>query len=69
VGCTGKGRHHRLEPHRTGVVSAITTEGAREHIEELSQRYTGAPYPWWGGRDEVRVMLRVDVEWLGGQMR
>ena len=52
-----------------GVVASITTDGAREHIEELSQRYTGGPYPWWGGRDQVRVMLRIDVEWLGGQMR
>ena len=52
-----------------GVVSAIETDGAREHIEELAQRYTGAPYPWWGGRDQVRVILRIDVQWLGGQMR
>lgn len=42
-----------------GVVTDVTTDGATEHIEELSQRYTGQPYPWYGGRDQVRVILRI----------
>lgn len=28
----------------TGEVDGVTEEGAREHIDELSQRYTGDPY-------------------------
>lgn len=52
-----------------GRVVEITTDGARDHIEELSQRYTGQPYPWWGGRDQTRVVLRIEVDWQGGQLR
>src|SRR5271154_334919 len=35
-----------------GRVVKITTEGGSEHIEALSQRYTGRPYAWYGGRDQ-----------------
>lgn len=45
-----------------GRVLDITTEGAADHIESLSQRYTGGPYPWWGGRDQVRLVLTISVE-------
>jgi PPOX class probable F420-dependent enzyme len=51
-------RYHAVR----GRVLSMTTEGAEEHIEALSQRYTGGPYPWWGGRDQVRVMLTISVE-------
>lgn len=42
-----------------GSVVATTTEGAEEHIEALSQRYTGAPYAWRGGRDQRRIILTI----------
>jgi PPOX class probable F420-dependent enzyme len=42
-----------------GRVTAITTEGAVEHIEHLAQRYLGTPYPWYGGRDQTRVILTI----------
>ena len=42
-----------------GSVVETTTEGAVEHIEQLSQRYTGGPYAWWGGRDQQRVILKI----------
>jgi PPOX class probable F420-dependent enzyme len=45
-----------------GRVTEVTENGAREHIDELSQRYIGAPYPWFGGRDQVRVILTIAVE-------
>jgi PPOX class probable F420-dependent enzyme len=45
-----------------GTVTAVETEGAVEHIEKLSQKYTGGPYPWYGGRDAVRVMLVIEAE-------
>jgi PPOX class probable F420-dependent enzyme len=45
-----------------GRVERLTTDGAVEHIEMLSQKYSGEPYPWYGGRDQVRVRLIIDPE-------
>ena len=45
-----------------GRVLEITTEGAVDHIEALAQRYTGGPYPWYGGRDQVRVILVIEPD-------
>jgi PPOX class probable F420-dependent enzyme len=45
-----------------GRVVSATTEGGAEHIEALAQRYTGAPYPWYGGRDQVRVVLAITAD-------
>ena len=45
-----------------GQVVGLTTEGGAEHIEALSQRYLGAPYPWYGGRDRVRVILTIRAD-------
>lgn len=45
-----------------GRVVSATTEGAAEHIEALSQRYLGGPYPWYGGRDQPRVILTIMVD-------
>ncbi len=42
-----------------GHVVAITPEGGVEHIEKLAQRYLGAPYPWYGGRDQTRLILSI----------
>ena len=45
-----------------GRVVSTTTEGGAEHIDVLAQRYLGRPYPWYGGRDQVRVIVRIAVE-------
>lgn len=45
-----------------GRVVKITTEGAVEHIDALAHRYTGRPYGWYGGRDQVRVMLTIEAD-------
>ncbi|PNE37446.1 PPOX class F420-dependent oxidoreductase [Streptomyces noursei] len=45
-----------------GRVVRVTTEGAVEHIEALAQKYLGGPYPWFGGRDEVRVIYVIRPE-------
>jgi PPOX class probable F420-dependent enzyme len=45
-----------------GRVVSVTTEGGAEHIEALAQRYTGRPYPWWGGREQVRVILKIAAD-------
>jgi PPOX class probable F420-dependent enzyme len=42
-----------------GHVTNIATEGGAEHIDLLAQRYTGGPYSWYGGRDQVRVILTI----------
>ena len=43
-----------------GVVVTVTSEGAAEHIEQLAQRYLGTPYPWYGGRDQKRLILTIE---------
>jgi hypothetical protein len=40
----------------------MTTDGASEHIEALAQKYLGGPYPWFGGRDQQRVVLTVEAD-------
>jgi PPOX class probable F420-dependent enzyme len=45
-----------------GRVVDISPKGGAEHIEELAQKYVGGPYPWFGGRDQVRVILTIEVE-------
>jgi hypothetical protein len=42
-----------------GRVVDMTTDGAAEHIDKVSMRYTGGPYAWYGGRDQVRVLLTI----------
>jgi len=49
-----------------GRVIASTTQGGTDHIESLAQRYLGGPYPWFGGRDQVRVILTISVDKLNG---
>ena len=45
-----------------GRVVETTTEGAVEHVEQLAQKYLGGPYPWYGGRDEERVLFVIEPE-------
>ncbi len=33
-----------------------------EHIDTLAQRYLGSPYPWYGGRDQTRLLLTIAAE-------
>jgi PPOX class probable F420-dependent enzyme len=49
-----------------GRVINATTEGGAEHIEKLSMKYTGKPYPWYGGRDQVRVILTIEARKISG---
>jgi PPOX class probable F420-dependent enzyme len=44
-----------------GEVVSVTSEGAADHIETLAQRYLGTPYPWYGGRDQKRVLLTIEA--------
>lgn len=49
-----------------GRVVDVTTEGAADHIEMLAQKYLGTPYPWFGGRDQVRVIIVIEPERVSG---
>jgi PPOX class probable F420-dependent enzyme len=49
-----------------GSVIGMTTEGGAEHIDRLSQKYTGKPYPWYGGREQVRVILTIESRKISG---
>jgi PPOX class probable F420-dependent enzyme len=45
-----------------GRVLSLTETGGTEHIEQLAQKYLGGPYPWYGGRDQVRVIMTIGAE-------
>ena len=45
-----------------GRVLDLTEHGAVEHIDRLSQKYLGRPYPWFGGRDQTRVIMTIEAE-------
>ena len=45
-----------------GRVVSTTTEGGWDHINELSQRYTGGPYQNYGGRAGDRRILTIEVD-------
>ena len=45
-----------------GRVIDTTTEGAADQIEALAQKYLGGPYPWFGGREQVRTTLTIAID-------
>jgi PPOX class probable F420-dependent enzyme len=51
------GRYFQIRGRAT-----LSYDGAVEHIERLSHKYTGRPYSWYGGRDQVRVIVNVTAD-------
>ena len=49
-----------------GTVTSISSEGGAAHIEQLAQRYLGTAYPWYGGRDQTRLILTIEADKVGG---
>ncbi len=49
-----------------GRVLNVTADGAVEHIEKLAQRYLGTPYPWYGGRDQTRLLITIEADKISG---
>ena len=45
-----------------GRVLTVTEEGAAAHVDDLSRRYLGTPYPWFGGRDQIRLLLTIEPD-------
>lgn len=59
------------DPYRflsvTGEVDEVTTEGAREHIDELAMRYMGAEeYPQPIQSERIILRIRADDVFHGG---
>jgi hypothetical protein len=48
-------RYHKVR----GRVTRSSTDGDAEHIEMLARRYLNGPYPWYGGRDQQRLILTI----------
>jgi PPOX class probable F420-dependent enzyme len=49
-----------------GRVLEVTAEGAAEHVEALALKYLGRPYPWFGGRDQERVLFVIEADSVSG---
>jgi PPOX class probable F420-dependent enzyme len=49
-----------------GQVLTVTADGAADHIEKLAQRYLGGPYPWYGGRDQTRLLITIEADKISG---
>ena len=52
-----------------GEVVSTTADGAREHIDRLSQKYTGHEYRPYGGQEQERVIVRVSPRRISGTAR
>ena len=49
-----------------GRVISVSAEGGPEHIEKLARRYLGTAYPWYGGRDQTRLILTIEADKVSG---
>lgn len=45
-----------------GRVVGITADGGAEHIDQLAAEYLGGPYPWYGGRDQTRLVVSIEAD-------
>lgn len=59
IGVADPAQPHRSWNVRGSVVSA-TKENARAHIDGLSQRYLGRPYPGFGAGERLLLTVRVE---------
>jgi PPOX class probable F420-dependent enzyme len=50
-----------------GRVIDVTADGAAEHIEKLAQQYLGGSYPWYGGRDQTRLLITIEASAISGR--
>jgi len=50
-----------------GRVISMTRKGGADHIETLAQRYLGGPYPWYGGRDQIRIIVTIQADRIHAQ--
>jgi len=52
-----------------GKTVEITEEGAEEHIDKMSMKYLGKPYPWEDRTPrDPRILIRVEAEHIHEEM-
>jgi len=52
-----------------GKAIEITEEGAEEHIDRMSMKYLGKPYPWEDRTPkDPRILIRVEAEYIHEEM-
>jgi PPOX class probable F420-dependent enzyme len=49
-----------------GRVIATTTEGGRQNIDEISEKYLGRPYADISGRPETRLIITIEADSVRG---
>ncbi len=53
-----------------GRVVSMTSEGGKQSIDELSQKYIGIPYPYFSGNpDETRLVVTIEADRVNTPMR
>lgn len=53
-----------------GRVVSMTSEGGKDHIDELSQKYLGIPYPYFSGNpDETRLIVTIEADKVNSPMQ
>jgi PPOX class probable F420-dependent enzyme len=46
-----------------GRVVSMTSDGGKESIDDISQKYLGTPYPYFSGNpDETRVVVTIEAD-------
>jgi hypothetical protein len=40
----------------------MSSDGAAESIDEISQKYLGMPYPNFTGKPETRVLITIEAD-------
>ncbi|MGH3641967.1 MAG: PPOX class F420-dependent oxidoreductase, partial [Mycobacterium sp.] len=45
-----------------GRVVSMSSDGAAESIDEISQKYLGMPYPNFTGKPETRVLITIEAD-------
>ncbi len=45
-----------------GRVTDMTERGGADHIDQLSHKYLGRPYPSFGGAGQVRVIVTIEAD-------
>jgi PPOX class probable F420-dependent enzyme len=49
-----------------GRVLDVTEHGGAEHIDKVSHKYLGVPYPGFGGGPQVRLIVTIEAEKISG---
>jgi PPOX class probable F420-dependent enzyme len=53
-----------------GRVVSMTSEGGKEGIDALSQKYLGIPYPYFSGNpDETRLVVTIEADKVNSPMQ